>query len=188
MYKKERLLKDIRDRLSDFRYEHSLQVAKTASRLALKYGCDPEKAYIAGLGHDILKELTDEEYFAFFEKENIILTDVEKSAPKLWHAVAGAKYLSNEYFTDEEIITAVRYHTTGRKNMTLSEKVLFVADFISADRNYPGVEDMRKRAEVSLEFAMEEGLRFTVYELSEKCRPIHPDTVDCYNEILLKRK
>ncbi len=188
MYKKEILLKDIRDRLSDFRYEHSLQVAKTASYLADKYGYDPEKAYIAGLGHDVLKELTEEEYYCFFEKENIVLSDVEKSAPKLWHAIAGAKYLGNEYFYDEEIITAVRFHTTGRKNMTLGEKILFVADFVSADRDYPGVEDMRQRAEISLELAMEEGLRFTVYELSEKCRPIHPDTVDCYNEILLMKK
>ena len=67
--------------------------------------------------------------------------------------------------------------------MTLPEKILFVADFISADRDYPGVEEMRKRAAVSLESAMEEGLRFTIEDLSKACRPIHPDTVAAYNQI-----
>lgn len=188
MYKEEILLKDIDERLSGFRYNHSLEVAKSAKALAEKYGYDPDKAYIAGLGHDVLKELSDEEYAGFFEKEGIILTETEKAAPKLWHAIAGARYLWKKYSYDEEIITAVRYHTTGRRNMSLGEKILFVADFISADRSYPGVEDMRLRAEISLEKAMEEGLRFTIYELSEKCRPIHPDTVDCYNEIILRKQ
>ena len=110
---------------------------------------------------------------------------MEKSAPKLWHSIAGARYLKNVYGLEDEIISAVRYHTTGRENMTLGEKILFVADFISLDRSYNGVEDMRKRAEISLESAMEEGLRFTIEELAAKCLPIHPDTVACYNEILL---
>ena len=114
-----------------------------------------------------------------------VFSDVEKSAPKLWHAMAGARYLEKEYSFSEEIITAVRYHTTGRENMGLLEKILFIADFISADRNYNGVEDMRKRAEISLEYAMEEGLRFTIEDLARECRPIHPDTVACYNEIIV---
>lgn len=186
MYKQEKLLKDIRERLSDFRYVHSLEVAKSAKYLASKYGFDTEKAYIAGLSHDVFKELTKTEYLDFFKKENITLTKAELSAPKLWHAMAGARYLEKEYCYDEEIITAVRYHTTGRENMSLLEKIIFVADFISADRDYNGVEDMRERAEKSLEYAMEEGLRFTIEDLAKENRPIHPDTVSCYNEILLQ--
>lgn len=184
MNKEQAVLNDIRERLSDFRYFHSLEVAKSARYLAEKYGYDPETAYLAGLSHDVLKELSAEEFFDFFKKENIILTDVEKNAPKLWHSIAGARYLRNVYGFNEEIISAVRYHTTGKENMTTGEKILFVADFISLDRNYNGVEDMRDRAEISLEKAMEEGLRFTIEELAAKCRPIHPDTVACYNEIL----
>lgn len=185
MNKEEAVLKDIRERLSDFRYEHSLRVADSAVYLAEKYGWDKKKAYLAGLSHDVLKEMTEEDAEKFFAEENICLSSLEKSAPKLWHAIAGACYLRKVYGFGEDIITAVRYHTTGRENMSVGEKILFVADFISADRNYPGVDDMRRRAEVSLELAMEEGLRFTIYELSENCRPIHPDTVACYNEILL---
>ncbi len=179
------ILKDIRERLSGFRYKHSLGVAESAKYLAEKYGYDTEKAYTAGLSHDVLKELSAEEFLEFFESENISLTDVEKSAKKLWHAMAGARYLQKEYGLDNEIIEAVRYHTTGREKMTLGEKILFVADFISSDRDYNGVEDMRERAEISLEKAMEEGLRFTIEELAAKGLPIHPDTVSCYNEVLL---
>lgn len=188
MNKEQAMLKDIRERLSDFRYIHSLEVAKSAKALAEKYGYDTEKAYLAGLSHDVLKELTEQEFAEFFERENIILSDVEKNAPKLWHSIAGAEYLRKTYGFDDEIISAVRYHTTGKKNMTTGEKILFVADFISLDRNYNGVEDMRERALVSLEKAMEEGLRFTIEELASKNRPIHPDTVACYNAILLEGK
>ncbi len=185
MYNSEKLLKDIRSRLSDFRYTHSLEVAKSAVYLAEKYGFDTEKAYIAGLAHDVLKELSKEEYAEFWETCGIVLSPVEKNAPKLWHAIAGARYLKDEYGFDEEIITAVRYHTTGRENMSQLEKIIFVADFISADRSYNGVEDMRERAESSLEYCMEEGLRFTIEELARENRPIHPETVACYNEILI---
>lgn len=179
-----KLLEDIRKRLSDYRYNHSLEVAKSCVALADRYGGDRDKAYIAGLSHDVLKELSADEYAKFFEKENIILDGVTKKAPKLWHAVAGAEYLKNEYGLNEDIVRAVRYHTTGRANMSLDEKILFVADFISADRDYPGVEGMRERATHSLESAMLEGLRFTIEDLSRECRPIHPDTLACYNELL----
>lgn len=188
MDKKEKLLKDIRERLSDFRYTHSLGVAESAGKLAVKYGYDPETAYLTGLAHDVLKELSGEEFLSFFENEGITLTAVERSAPKLWHAIAGARYLEKEYGFGRELTDAVRYHTTGRENMSLAEKIIFVADFISADRSYNGVEDMRLRAEISLERAMEEGLRFTIEELARENRPIHPDTVACYNEILLTKK
>lgn len=187
MYNEQAVLNDIRERLSDFRYYHSLEVAKSAEKLAEKYGCDPEKAYIAGLSHDVLKELSEEEYFKIFSESGISLTAVEKSAPKLWHAMAGAEYLK-KYGFSEDIISAVRYHTTGKEGMSLLEKILFVADFISLDRSYNGVDDMRKRAEISLEYCMEEGLRFTIEELAAKDLPIHPDTVACYNEILMIKR
>lgn len=184
----ELLMKDIRERLSDFRYTHSLEVARTSRYLAAKYGFDEEKAYIAGLSHDVLKELGRDEMLKLFDDEGIALSAVEMSAPKLWHAMAGAVYLRKKYSLGEDIISAVRYHTTGREDMTVGEKILFTADFISADRVYPGVDDMRRRVEISLEYAMEEGLRFTIEELSRECRPIHPDTLSCYNQIIINRK
>ena len=98
----------------------------------------------------------------------------------------GAEYIRHEIgIDDEEIITSVKYHTTGRAGMSLSEKILFIADFISADRIYEGVEIMREKAERSLEEAMLEGLSFTVKELVENSKAVHPATIEAYNDIVM---
>ena len=117
------------------------------------------------------------------------LSDVERSNHKLYHAIAGALYIENNLgVTDREIIDAVRYHTTGRKNMSLLEKVIYIADYISEDRSYDGVDRMREKAKISLETAMEEGLQFSIIELSQKLLPIHPDSIDAYNEIVMNKE
>ena len=90
--------------------------------------------------------------------------------------------------SDREILDAIRYHTTGRENMTILERVLFIADFISADRDYPGVENMRQAANVSLEQAMVEGITFSIKDLAQRYKPIHPDTIAAYNQVVLKYK
>ena len=181
-------LRDIRRRLGDYRYRHSLCVAESAKVLAVRYGGDPGAAYAAGILHDVWKEASKEESLAFFRSHGVTLTAVEAASPMLWHAMAGAIYIRETYDPGEEIVSAVRWHTTGRAGMTLAEKILFTADFISEDRDYPGVEDMRRRAEVSLTCAMAEGLRFTINDLSEQGRAIHPDTLFAYNEIILEER
>ncbi len=179
----------IKSKLSPFRFNHSIEVAKSAVYLAEKYGGDSEKMYVAGLLHDVLKEADREETFYFVDKYTIPLTVLEEATPKLWHAIVGAEFIRNELnIDDEEIINAVRYHTTGRKNMTLCDKILFIADFISADRDYNGADEMRERAEISLECAMDMGLSFTITDLVENGKAVHPDTVDAYNDIKLKEQ
>ncbi len=176
----------IRPLLGDKRYYHSECVAKAARELAAKYGADEEKAETAGILHDIMKDTAPEKQLAMMERYGIRLTPVERNAPKLWHAMLGAAYLKNELeIGDAAVLDAVRYHTTGRADMTLLDKVLFIADFISADRDYPGVEDLRKAAGVSLEEAMIAGLSHTIADLAQARKPIHPDTVDAYNEATL---
>lgn len=179
----------LRERLSESRLNHSLEVAKSAKYLAQKYGGDSEKMYFAGLLHDILKEADKDEMFRYAEKYGMSFSPIERNTKKLWHAMVGAEYIKHELnITDKEIITAVRYHTTARAGMSLHEKILFIADFISADRDYDGVERMREKAKISLESAMLEGLAFTIAELAEKEKPLHPDSVDAYNEIILNYK
>ena len=118
-----------------------------------------------------------------------MLTETERASRKTWHAMAGADFLRRElHVTDEDILSAVRWHTTGRAGMTLLDKVLFIADFISADRDYPGVERMREKAYVSLEDAMLEGLQFTINELVENAWPVHEDSIRAYNELVINRK
>ena len=122
-----------------------------------------------------------------FAEFGIILDTVEKNAHKLWHARAGAVYLKEKLdVSDDEIVSAVRYHTTARANMSLLEKILYLADFTSEDRDYPGVEDMRRAVDLSLEHAMREALIFTVVDLNEKGMPIHHDTLDAYREVVKK--
>lgn len=175
--------------LSEKRFKHSVCVSKEAVRLAKRYGADEEKAEIAGILHDIMKDIPPEEQLQMLTRFGIVLTDVERSAQKLWHAMLGAAYLEQElHLTDYEILDAVRYHTTGRANMTLLDKVLFIADFISADRDYPGVEELRKAADISLERALLEGFTFTIQDLAHNGKPIHPDTIAAYNQVVLTYK
>ena len=174
-------------RLKPKRYYHSLCVADEALRLAEKYGCDTEKAYLAGLLHDITKNDTQEEHLQILSEFGIMLNDIEKNAEKLWHAISGAAYIEHILgIKDKDIITAVRYHTTARAGMSLLEKVLYLADFTSADRDYDDVDVMRKKVEISIEAALDYALSYTINDLVLRQKPLHLDTVMAYNENLLK--
>ena len=178
----------LRERLSDRRLRHSLCVAESAKHLAEKSGADAAVCYEAGLLHDVLKEAPAQEIFGLCEKWDIALTPLEIRAPKLWHAVVGAVYLEKQLgVTDPRVLSAVRYHTTGKANMTPEELTLFVADFVSADRDYPDVDVIREKSERDLEEAAVYGLAYTIRELAEEERPVHPDTLEAYNDLILKR-
>lgn len=178
-------LKELEKHLSKKRRKHCLEVAKAAKELAIRYGCDPQKAYLAGLLHDILKEQPGEEQLRMLEKFGIILSAPVLRSPKLWHAIAGEVYCRQVlHVSDKEVLRAVRYHTSGRKDMTLLEKVLFIGDFISLDRDYPGVEALRKKAKQSLEETMVEAIAYTVSELLAEQAPVAVETVEAYNDAL----
>ena len=178
----------LREKLSPYRLYHSFCVADCARELALIYGADCETAYTAGLLHDIMKDATAYEQTEAIKKAGIKLSEDETYNPKLWHAMAGYAYLKNEkLICDEDSLNAVRYHTTGRQGMSLLEKIIYIADFASADRTYDGIEKMRNLSKQSLEEAMYFGLTFTISELCEKGGLIHPDSVGCYNEIVINK-
>ena len=179
----------IKGRLTEQRFIHSLNVAECAKELALKFGADPEKAYTAGLIHDSCKNLESSEQLKYLLENKIELSEYELAAPKLFHAICGAVFAEKELgCSDEEILTAIRYHTTGRSGMTLMEKVVFIADFIGKERNYDGVEIMREKASRSLDEAIVEGLSFTIIDLIKKERLVHPDTLGAYNSALVALK
>ena len=185
----EQFIAIIRSRLSDYRFRHSLCVAEEARRLAARYGADPDKAYTAGILHDIMKDTAPAAQQKILNDYGVDLDTVERHSPTLWHARTGAVFLRHILdIEDEEILQAVRYHTTGRAGMSLLEKVLFVADFTSADRDYPDVDVMRRYAEQSLSDAMLYGVDYTIRELIERGNPVHPDTVALYNDIVLSLK
>ncbi|MBQ5765010.1 MAG: bis(5'-nucleosyl)-tetraphosphatase (symmetrical) YqeK [Clostridia bacterium] len=175
----------LRGRLSEKRFYHSLAVAKEALRLAQKYGANTEKAFLAGLLHDICKDTPKNEQLQIFSEFGIILSALEESAFKLWHAMSGACYIQNILnIKDADIISAVRYHTTAKAGMSLLEKIIYLADFTSEDRDYEGADEMRKAVDVGLEHAMREALIFTIDDLKQKGMPVHEDTLNAYREIV----
>lgn len=178
----------LKQRLNEKRYYHSLCVADEAKRLAEKYGADTEKAYLAGLLHDITKNSPAEEHLKIFKDFGIIPSELEMSSEKLWHAMSGAAYTRNALgITDPEITEAIRFHTTARANMPLLAKILYLADFTSADRDYEDVDVIRGFVDISLEKAFVYALRYTIKDLAEQSRAVHPDTVAAYNEAVLGR-
>lgn len=173
----------LRQRLTERRFIHSLNVADCAEKLAVLYGADSEKAYTAGLVHDCCKDMPAGLQLSYMIENGAKLSKWEINVPKLYHAMSGRIFAEKEFgITDGDMLNAVRYHTTGRKNMSLLEKIVFIADFISDERDYDGVEVMREKAKRSLDEAIVEGLSFTVKELIDAGKIVHPDTVDAYND------
>lgn len=185
----EKINRILKERLNKNRYYHSLCVADEAKRLAEKYGADTEKCYLAGLVHDITKNSADEEHLKIFETFGIILSCVEKKAKKLWHAISGSAYIKYVLsIDDEEIIDAVRYHTTAKENMSLTAKILYLADFTSKDRDYEDVDVIRQKVDSSLEEGLIYALKYSVNDLVNNEKAVHIDTINAYNQSVLGGK
>lgn len=131
----QKLRKELEKELKPDRFDHTLGVAYTSASLAMVHGANVEKALIAGFLHDCAKCLSHEEQLKICEKNNIELSDVERRNHSLLHAKAGIYIASTKYeIRDREILDAIRYHTTGRENMSLLEKIVYIADFIEPNR------------------------------------------------------
>ena len=177
---------EVKRHLTQGRFYHSQCVAAEAEKLARRYGADPEKARLCGILHDVMKDTPPQEQLKILEKSGIILTVAQRRNRKLWHALSGAAYLRDVLgIADQEILGAVECHTSGKGGMSLLDKVLFVADYISADRDYPGVEELRVTAYRSLEEAMVEGIRFTVDELMGQELPVAAESIEAYNDAII---
>lgn len=172
----------LRGKLNPRRLFHSECVSECASVLAERYGASVEKARLAGLLHDVMKNAPANEQLALMPD----ITPLELLNSKVWHQISGEAFLrQNGIVTDEEILGAVRWHTTGKAGMTLLEKIIYVADFISADRDYKDVEVVRRLAYISLEHAILYTSRYTVNKMVSQDLLLHPATVECYNDMLM---
>ncbi|MCD8106926.1 MAG: nicotinate-nucleotide adenylyltransferase [Oscillospiraceae bacterium] len=172
--------------LSEKRFNHSLNVADEALKLAVLYDCDREKAYFAGLVHDICKELPIEEQYALTLRSPLNVTDVELNAPKTYHGIAGSVFLEEQFgITDPDILSAVRYHTVAKGGMNLLEKIIYMADLISKERHYPDVEYYRDVTHKDLDLGLYEAMKFSIEDSISKTRTIPTLTLDAYNEYTL---
>lgn len=171
-------------RLTKTRHFHTECVAKQARLLAKQHGADEDVAYLCGYLHDIMKCLPKHELLHFLQSNGILLSDIEKKIPATWHAIAGAIYCKQELgIENEEIIGAVRYHTTGRKDMTLMEKIIFIADATGEDRDYPGIEKIREESFKNLDKASFSCLSRSISLLAQTGKLIHPESIDAYNAL-----
>lgn len=179
------LLEKVKKVLPPARFQHTLGVRETALELARRFGADLKRAESAAILHDYAK------YFPLDELEKIIRStpeipqDVLEYSPELWHAFAGAAIVKQELgITDEEVLAAIRYHTTGRPQMSILEKVVFLADYIEPGRKFPGVEEVRKLALTDLDQAVCQALKRTIDFLEGNNKKVYPLTKEAYRYLV----
>lgn len=166
----------IKNELKESRYIHSINVAKVAKELAKHYGCDEEKAYIAGLVHDCAKNMSYEKMMKKCEDYDVLLDEFEMRNPFLIHAKVGEKVAQHEYgIDDEEILGAIKWHTVGNVGMSVLEKIIFIADMIEEERKFSGVEKIRNLAYTNLDLAIKESIESTIRFAKANNREIHPN-------------
>lgn len=176
----------LKEMLPERRLKHSMNVSQCAVKLSEIYGYDMEKAKLAGLIHDCAKYFNDDQVEDSIKKFNIELDSLEENNISLSHSVIGS-YVIQEIFNikDEDIINAVRYHTTGRENMTILEKIIYMADLIEEGRKFPLVDKLRELAyNGSLDEALLLSFNNTIKFVMDNNQLIHPITVSARNYIL----
>lgn len=164
------------------RFEHTQGVMYTAAALAMRYGEDLEKAQIAGLLHDCAKCIPDNKKLKICQKNKIFVSEMEQKNPFLLHAKVGA-YIAQEKYgvADKEILSAIECHTTGKPEMTLLEKIIYVADYIEPMRNKaPNLADVRKLAFEDIDLALFKILSDTLSYLRHSTKNLDPMTLQAY--------
>ena len=185
MYSVDNVKELLRARLSEKRYIHSLNVADECRHLAQRYDSDEEKAYFAGLVHDICKELPADVLKQKAVDSNLAISKAELETKALWHAIAGAGFLKDDMkINDIDIINAVRFHTVARAGMTKLEEIVYIGDLISADRTYKDEKKFRKLAYQELDKTMLEAVIFSIQSVIQKRGLIPEYTIEAYNQYL----
>lgn len=166
------------------RMAHVLGTEQEAIRLAWQYGADVTAAQIAALLHDCTKKLTMEQQLALCEHYGIPLDGLEKKALKLLHAKTGAAVARDLFGVSDEIYEAIYWHTTGKVDMTLLEKVLYLADYVEPTRNFPGVERLREEVHRDLEDGLLMALTDGIEDLKSMGNPVHHRTQEARDYLL----
>ncbi|MBQ2932885.1 MAG: bis(5'-nucleosyl)-tetraphosphatase (symmetrical) YqeK [Clostridia bacterium] len=179
------IIEYLKSNLSEKRFLHTMGVAETAKDLATRWGVEPSKAYIAGLVHDCAKEVPFVKTIELLEKSGVALSLIEKSTPGILHAPLGA-ILAKEIFgiDDEEILCAVKFHTTGRENMSGLEKIIYIADFIEPNRRYSESAEVRELAKTDIDKAALKETDMVIKFNIAKGKMLHPETIHTRNYLL----
>ena len=164
-------------RLSAKRYQHTLNVRRMAVKLAKRWGADPEKAALAALLHDTAKELPREEMLQILNDNAIMAENAQNRPSPVWHGICAAILAQTQWgVEDEEVLSAIRCHTTGKPGMSLLDEIVFLADMTSAELDYPEVDYLRKLEKKDIHQAMREALEMNLHWLEESGKPVDEET------------
>lgn len=173
----------VRQQLPDKRYIHTLGVMESAQELAERYGADTEKAKLAAILHDYAKYRPLDEMVKIIKSEHLPLDLLDYNS-EVWHAPVGAVLVKKEAdIYDEEILSAIRNHTSGCVGMSMLDKIIYLADYIEPGRSFPGVDEVRTVAMESLDQAVLQAMGNTITFLIKKNQMIYPDTFHAYNDL-----
>ena len=186
----EKIKKDLKQNLSEKRYIHSIGVMEMSGELAKIYNVDVETAKMAGLLHDIAKEMSKEEMLKYVKENNIEITEVESINTGILHGKIGADIAKKKYDVSEQIQKAIEYHTTTHPNMDTLAKIIYVADKIELNRKSENfdIEAERKLAKENLDKALLLILDNTTRYLIDKNRLLVEESIKTRNKLLISNK
>lgn len=183
---RDELMASVKAEMPERRWTHTLGVMETSVLLAERFGCDPVRAELAAILHDVAKYWPTSRMETIIREEGLPsdLLDYDK---ELWHAPVGAFVAARDYgIEDIEVLDAIRYHTSGRERMTLMDKIVCLADYMEPGRDFPGVDKIRVIAEQSVEKALIAGFDSTISYLLLQGKRIYPLTVAARNDLILQ--
>ena len=178
----------VKERLSDKRFYHSECVMNRAIEYAKIYNENVDYAKLAGIVHDIAKEIPKEERIELAKKYGVQLDKIEINNTGLIHAKLGAKIAEKDLGLNQEICDAISYHTTGKDDMTALQKIIYLADFSGEDRNFEEAKYIYEMSKKDLNEALLFCFKYSINERIGKEKAIHPDTVNAYNYLLKDKK
>ena len=185
---REALLAKMETVMPEKRLRHCLGVERAARELAEHFGLDVEKAGLAGLLHDYAKKVSDEEFLSLIDKYRLD-PDLKNWGNNVWHGLVGIYNIQEDLgIEDAEILRAIEIHTVGSGTMSELDKVVYVADYIEHNRDFPGVDKARELAQQSLNQAVAYETARTVEHLANKGMPIYPQTLETYNAFVVYLK
>ncbi|PYF08791.1 bis(5'-nucleosyl)-tetraphosphatase (symmetrical) YqeK [Ureibacillus chungkukjangi] len=176
----------IKPRMPEKRYIHTIGVMETAIHLANKYGEKSKSAETAAILHDIAK-YADEDWMRKIVKDNGLDARLVNWGSEILHGPVGAWIAETEFnINNEDILNAIRFHTTGRASMSKLEKIIYIADMIEPNRKFAGVDNLRKVAEEDLNLAMKACISHSIGFLVQTEQQIYPVSIECFNDVISK--
>lgn len=177
----------VKEELPVRRWEHTLRVVETAVTLAEREGVSAERVELAGILHDYCKYWPEQELLRWMKQCQYPEEYLRYS--KVWHAFVGAEIARSRFFVaDEDVIDAIRYHTSGRPNMTMVEKVIYLADYIEPGRSFEGLQEVRHLAHENIDQALLKAIENTILSLIERKQRVFPLTLHARNNLLDQTK